>query len=146
MSNPVTPEQIAAAVSQISDAAAPALVPLSKALLRSSALRVALRAAGWYASTLDRASVFSKDTLLHALYQSGEYPAHFGFNWDALADALNDLEWLGDAQGVAMFWRNPDVLKSRAPETYATFVEIVEEAHASRAEQGYAPLRVLIPA
>ncbi len=145
MSNTITSEQVIAAVGAITAADAPARQPLPKAVLRSSALREALRADGWYVATLDRAPVFSKDTLMHALYQSGEYPAHFGFNWDALLDALRDLSWLAGKRGIALVWRNPGVLETRAPEAYATFLEILDEACAYRAEQGFEPLRVLIP-
>jgi hypothetical protein len=43
-----------------------------------------LRNEGYLAVLVDRAPVFNKETLLHALYQSCVFPAYFGFNWDAL--------------------------------------------------------------
>jgi hypothetical protein len=119
---------------------------LPATMLRSGALRTGLRAAGWYAVTLDRAPVYDKNTLLHALYQSGEFPAYFGFNWDALADALVDFDWVGERKGIALIWRNPALLASRAPDVYAAFGEIVEEAASTRREHGAAPLRILMPA
>lgn len=107
------------------------------------ALRQAIAAAGWRVVVLDRAPVVDKATLLHACYQSGEYPAGFGFNWDALSDALRDLSWLEPAPGIAIFWRHPDVLEARDPETAATFRDVVEEAAGERAAAGYPLLRVI---
>ena len=115
-------------------------------LVESRALRHALAAAGWRVLVLDRAPVVDKATLLHACYQSGEYPAGFGFNWDALTDALRDLSWLEPAAGVALLWRHPDVLESRDPATAATFRDVVEEAAGERAAAGYPWLRVVLAA
>lgn len=137
--------RLEAVVARLSSAAAPAVVDVDDDLLGTPDLRRALLRAGWRVATLDRAPVVDKTTLLHALYQSGEYPAGFGFNWDALLDALRDLEWLEPAEGIALVWRHPDVLASRDPETAATFAEILEDAASHRAAVGYPPLRVLVP-
>jgi Barstar (barnase inhibitor) len=138
--------RLAAFVADLAKAATSAFVEVPLELLRAPGFRAALQNAQWYVTTLDRAPVFDKITLMHALYQSGEYPAGFGFNWDALLDVLRDLEWLESAQGIALVWRHPDVLAERSPDVAATFREVVEDACAHRAEHGYPPLRVLIPA
>ncbi len=137
-------------VRQCVDPGAPVRIGAPRQHLSSRALRTALRNAGWYVATLDRAPVTGKDTLLHALYQSGEFPGSFGFNWDALADALTDYSWLDRSRaipyaGVALIWRNPAVLEQRAPEVYDTFLALLEEAAEKRAAAGVAPLRVLTP-
>ncbi len=138
--------RLAALVAAVAAADAPPFIAVPAELLADGELRAALRREAWYVSTLDRAPIFDKTTLLHALYQSAECPAGFGFNWDALLDRLRDLEWLEPARGIAFVWRHPDVLEERAPDIAATFREIVEEAAAHRAEHGYPPLRVLVPA
>lgn len=112
-------------------------------VVEGRALRHGLAAAGWRVAVLDRAPVVDKATLLHALYQSGEYPAGFGFNWDALLDALRDLSWLEPAAGIAILWRHPDVLASREPDSAATFRQVVEEAAGERVAAGYPVLRVI---
>jgi RNAse (barnase) inhibitor barstar len=121
----------------------PASEPLIAAgeTVRDPGLRPALREAGWFVATLDRAPIISKDTLLHAVYQAAMFPGSFGFNWDALHDALTDLTWLEPVQGIALIWRNPGVLKTRAPEVYDTFVDILLETQADRV--GAPPLRVI---
>jgi hypothetical protein len=141
-----TDPRASALVDALARVASPAFVQVPADELTSPALRAALHGAGWFETRLDRAPVVDKGTLLHALYQCGEYPAGFGFNWDALLDALRDLSWLEPASGVAMVWRHPGVLATRAPDVAATFREIVEEAAAHRAAHGYPPLRVLVPA
>lgn len=137
--------RLEAVIARLASAGTPAVVDVDADLLATPDLRRRLARAGWRAATLDRAPVVDKATLLHALYQSGEYPAGFGFNWDALLDALRDLSWLEPAEGIALVWRHPEVLTGRDPESAATFAEILEEAAAHRAAAGYPPLRVLVP-
>lgn len=83
--------RIDAVVAALTAPGGSAWVTAPRDLVESRALRHALAAAGWRVLVLDRAPVVDKATLLHACYQSGEYPAGFGFNWDALADAVGDL-------------------------------------------------------
>lgn len=132
-----------AVVAALTAPAPSAFIDAAVDLVTSSALRHAIAAAGWRVVVLDRAPVVDKATLLHACYQSGEYPAGFGFNWDALLDALRDLSWLEPAAGIVLVWRHPDVLESRDPETAATFRDVVEEAAEERAAAGYPLLRVV---
>lgn len=94
-------------------------------------LITALEQAGYFATLVDRAPVFSKETLLHALYQACEMPAYFGFNWDALLEVLSDWEWK-EARGYVLVFQHFDTLQGRAPETAQIFLEIVREAHEGR--------------
>jgi hypothetical protein len=73
---------------------------------------------------VDRAPVFDKPTLLHALYQSLQLPAWFGFNWDALQDALFGPEDANAPPRVLVF-RDFELLEERDPDTARTFLEIV---------------------
>ncbi len=86
-----------------------------------------LNAAGYEAVRVDRAPVFDKDTLMHALYQALELPAWFGFNLDALADALNAL---GPKQGKrwVLVFQDFTVLEDADPDLAETFCELVDEA------------------
>jgi hypothetical protein len=131
---------------QLADPKCAPVVPVTAEIFDTAVLRNGLRNANWYVATLDRAAVFSKDTLMHALYQSGEFPATFGFNWDALVDALCDYCWLENVQGIALLWRKPRVLQTRAPEVYDTFLDILAEAGEKRLAAGIAPLRILTQA
>lgn len=38
----------------------------------------------------------SKDVLLELLTSLLEFPAYFGFNWDALFDCLRDFSWIAE--------------------------------------------------
>jgi hypothetical protein len=102
---------------------------------------------GWYATVVDRAPVFNKATLLHALYQAGRFPAYFGFNWDALADTLSDLGWLGRdghaLAGVALLFNRLTVLEARAPDDHRMLLTILHDVAAARRTAGRPPLRVL---
>jgi RNAse (barnase) inhibitor barstar len=86
-----------------------------------------LNASGFHAVRVDRAPVFDKDTLMHALYQALELPAWFGFNLDALADALNALEPKQGQRWVLVF-QDFTVLEDADPELAETFCELIDEA------------------
>lgn len=102
------------------------------------ALQKALEAHGWRAVRVDRAPVYGQETLLHALYQAGEFPGYFSFGWDALLDCLSDWSW-SPAAGHALIFRDLDLLEARAPEAARTFLELVGEARGERET----PLRVV---
>lgn len=118
------------------------LIPAPLALFQSAELAAAFDQAGWFAPRVDRAPVFNKVTLLHALYQACELPAYFGFNWDALRDALTDFSWR-PAHGYALRFRNLALLESRAPEDYATFLDVAQEACDIWAEASGVPFRIV---
>jgi len=88
---------------------------------------VRLNAAGYEAVRVDRAPVFDKDTLLHALYQALELPAWFGFNLDALADALASLEPKQGRRRVLVF-QDFTLLEDTDPDLAETFCELVDDA------------------
>lgn len=89
-----------------------------------------LDASGFHAVRVDRAPVFDKATLMHALYQALELPAWFGFNLDALADALGSLQTKQGRRWVLVF-QGFTVLEDADPELAETFCEIVDEACAT---------------
>lgn len=88
---------------------------------------------------IDRAPVFDKTTLLHALYQALQLPAWFGFNWDALADVLNADETAAAAPVVLIF-SDLALLEERDPDTATEFLDIVADA----ASNPVSPLRGLV--
>lgn len=102
-----------------------------------------LEASHYFVALVDRAPTFDKTTLLHALYQSCEMPAYFGFNWDALQDSLNDFSWR-PAKGYVLVFRNFALLETRAPEDAKTFLEIAEDVSAGRLEDGAPPLKLAL--
>ncbi len=59
-----------------------------------------LTAHGWVSIALELDESMDKSALLHALGDAGDFPDHYGVNWDAAADLLADLSWLaaGDDQ------------------------------------------------
>lgn len=85
-----------------------------------------LRAEGVDAVWVDRAPVFDKTSLLHALYQALPLTADFGFNWDALEDALFGPED-PDAPPRVLVFRDLELLEERDPDTARTFLAIVRD-------------------
>ncbi len=106
-------------------------------------LLIGLERAGFLVIRVDRAKVFSKETLLHALYQSCQFPAYFGFNFDALEECLNDFSWL-EAKGFALVFADFGPLEERAPEDARTFLEIVQTVSAARRADGVEALKLIL--
>jgi RNAse (barnase) inhibitor barstar len=122
-----------------------AVIEVAPALITHARFANELAYAGLHAMVIDRAPVFDKTTLLHALYQSCQFPAYFGFNWDALLDCLSDFGWHA-AKGYALIVRNAEVIKNRNPDDWVTFLEVVRAAAQRRADAGAAPLYMYVPA
>jgi RNAse (barnase) inhibitor barstar len=96
-------------------------------------LCAAARAAGLHFTRLDLTACTDKDELLARFAAAFEFPAWFGGNWDALADCLDDLEWL-PGPGHVLLVEHTAELQAKAPETLATALEILaESSHAWQA-------------
>jgi hypothetical protein len=103
----------------MSDARASAVTVVAAVIAR-------LQAQGIEAVWVDRAPVFDRTSLLHALYQALLLTADFGFNWDALEDALFGPEDPDSPPRVLVF-HDLEVLEERDPETARTFLAIVHD-------------------
>lgn len=68
-------------------------------------LRLCAGTAGLACFDADLKGVKGKQNFLIALAQAAHFPAEFGANWDALADALCDLSWVNSA-GYVLLLRN----------------------------------------
>lgn len=94
----------------------------------------------YHAIVIDRAPVFDRDTLMHALYQNLRFPAYFGFNWDALKDVLTGIDGVRKNGFVFTF----SDFNQMDEDIRSTFLEVVEEANEVRANHDeLAKLRVL---
>ena len=77
---------------------------------------------------IDLEGVTDKAGFLAAVAAALHFPAHFGHNWDALADCLTDLSWLPRAPGYAIAFDHADAFAAAAPEAFATALSIFQEA------------------
>ena len=68
-------------------------------------LRSSVATAGLRLIEVDLKGVKGKQNFIAALAQGAQFPAEFGMNWDALADALCDAQLL-KAQGFTLLLRN----------------------------------------
>lgn len=89
----------------------------------TTALRAAAHAAHLAWHRLDLGGVADKPAFLARCAQALGLPAHFGANWDALADCLGDGDWLAPA-GALVDWRSGGAFARAAPEALATALEI----------------------
>lgn len=84
----------------------------------------------YHAVLVDRAPVFDRDTLMHALYQSLRFPAYFGFNWDSLKDCLTALKGMEDRKFILVF----SDLSQLPRQVRSIFLEAVTEANEVRGQ------------
>jgi hypothetical protein len=108
------------------------------------ALCDAARAARLHCAQLDLAGYRGKADLLAGFARELRFPTWFGHNWDALADCLDDLEWL-HASGYLLVLENPVGLSNAAPKDFALALDILADAARRWRERG-TPFWVFITA
>ncbi len=91
------------------------------------AIKAAASAAHLKVHAIDLHAVDSKSALLAALAKDLRLPAHFGSNFDALADSLEDDDWLGK-RGVVMVLRHAAPYRKAHPADWETLSDILGEA------------------
>ncbi|HEY7944072.1 MAG: barstar family protein [Burkholderiales bacterium] len=91
------------------------------------AVKAAAAAASLRFCTLDLHGIDSKPALLAALGKSLRLPEHFGNNWDALADCVEDSDWLG-GHGIAIVLRHAAPYRKAHAADWDTLSDILGEA------------------
>jgi RNAse (barnase) inhibitor barstar len=93
----------------------------------STDLRARAAASGAAWREVDLARVLSKEDLLHAFAEALDFPSHFGANWDALEDSLEDSDSLPGA-GQVINLRGADAAQRALGEEWDTLLDILREA------------------
>jgi hypothetical protein len=70
-------------------------------------------------------AVRTKRALLETLARAARFPPHFGMNWDALADALQDLP---DTNAVFLHLAHPAGARTALAQEWSTLLEILGDA------------------
>lgn len=91
------------------------------------ALKAAAVASKLRFCAVDLHGVGGKGELMAALGKGLKLPAHFGNNWDALADCLEDSDWLG-AHGIAILLRHGKAYGKAYHADWETLADILGEA------------------
>ncbi|MBF6023186.1 barstar family protein [Lysobacter niastensis] len=76
---------------------------------------------------VDLSGCHGKDELMKRLATAGNFPDWFGGNWDALADALDDLSWL-PAPGYLLLVEHAGGWRDAHGEEFDTLLDILNEA------------------
>ena len=87
----------------------------------------AAAAAGFKYHAADLKSVGSKAELLAVLARGLALPEHFGSNWDALADCVEDDDWFGRRGSVIALTHTAAYRKAHGAD-WTTFEDILGEA------------------
>ena len=78
-------------------------------------------------AVVDLSKARDKATLFGEIDRKLALPEHFGHNWDALADVLEDRDWLGK-HGRTVVLANAAAWRKEHPNEWDTFEEILGEA------------------
>ena len=76
---------------------------------------------------VDLGKARDKATLFGELDRALALPDHFGHNWDALADVLEDRDWLG-RKGRAILLSHAQAWRKEHPNEWSTLEDILAEA------------------
>lgn len=76
---------------------------------------------------LDLSPARDKADLLRGLAHALDFAPDFGHNWDALADALQDLSWLQSSR-IVLELTGGDAFQRNAPEAWRTALDIFRDA------------------
>src|SRR5260370_37325681 len=91
------------------------------------ALKSAAAAAKLRFCAIDLHGVGSKSDLMATLAKGLKLPEHFGSNWDALADSLEDSDWLGQ-HGILILLRHAGPYRKAHPADWETLAGLLDEA------------------
>ncbi len=91
------------------------------------ALKAAAAAAKLKYRVIDLHGVGGKSELMAALGKGLQLPPHFGNNWDALADCLEDSDWLGN-HGMVVVLRHAAGYRKAYPADWDTLEDTLSEA------------------
>ncbi|GAB3129117.1 barstar family protein [Tsukamurella serpentis] len=69
----------------------------------------------------------SKAALLDEISAALQFPLDFGDNWDALADSLGDLQWLGGPAHVVLAVAQAEQVLTDEPAALATFAAVLAD-------------------
>jgi RNAse (barnase) inhibitor barstar len=105
-------------------------------------LKTAAAAAKLRFCSLDLHGIDNKTALLGTLGKSLKLPEHFGDNWDALADCLEDSDWLG-AHGIAIVLRHAAAYRKAHAADWETLSDILSEA-AEYCQERHKPFWVFV--
>ena len=90
--------------------------------LKSAATHAHLRFA-----SVDLSKAHDRATLFAEIDGALKLPEHFGHNWDALADVLEDRDWLG-RHGIVVALSHSASYKRNHPTEWGTLEDILAEA------------------
>jgi len=90
-------------------------------------LKVAATHAKLRFASIDLSKAHDRATLFTEIDTALKLPEHFGHNWDAFADVLEDRDWLG-RHGIAIALTHAAAYRRDHPTEWTTLEDILGEA------------------
>ena len=103
----------------------------------AKAVKKAAKEAGFDFFHIEGRNISRKEQLMNAMATALDLPPHFGQNWDALEECLNDMESV-EGDGFVIHFDHVDTLAASHPSELETLVEILRDSVTSWREDGTA--------
>ena len=107
------------------DINAPAVVRMTQGPRSVENIRRAAGALNCFIADLDGCKMPGKKEMLEQFAERLKFPAHFGFNWDALEECLRDLGNRIGARGYLIIVRRAESAAKVMPEDFGVMLEIL---------------------
>ena len=91
------------------------------------AIQKQAKAHGFAFFHIEGKNIERKEQLMNQLATSLRLPKHFGLNWDALEECLNDMDDV-DGDGFVIYYDHIDPLLEGHPSEFETLVEILRDS------------------
>jgi RNAse (barnase) inhibitor barstar len=99
-------------------------------------------AAGGEVFLLDGAQARDKASFMTAAAQAMSFPDHFGRNWDAVADCVDELHWRDEP--ITIVVANADQLLADEPAELDAWLRVTRDAFAANPELPQSRLKVVL--
>jgi RNAse (barnase) inhibitor barstar len=105
-------------------------------------LQALARKAGFAFFHVEGKTIERKEQLMNSMATALSLPSHFGRNWDALEECLNDMDGV-EGEGYLLYFDHIDGLLGAHPDQFETLVGILRDVVATWTEDGTPMLVVL---
>lgn len=96
--------------------------------LRPEEIEMAAKQAGLAVFRIDISDAGDKKAFLDRIAKALQFPDWFGYNWDALNDCLQDLEWLPVRTGYVLIFEHGDLFAAGHEQDFETAIDVFRAA------------------
>jgi RNAse (barnase) inhibitor barstar len=89
---------------------------------------------GYFFAHIDGEKVHSEQDFMREIATTLRFPDYFSANWDALADCLIDMSWIG-ARKYVVYFSNPEQFAAADSEAFGIAIAILDSVAKERSDR-----------